>query len=70
MRVLLVEDGRRIAEFVRQGLSEEGHAVDVAPDGEEALVAVAAALLFAWRDTTPEPAKASGPGMSLWREKP
>jgi two-component system, OmpR family, response regulator len=35
MRILLVEDDRKVARFVRQGLEEEGHAVDVAPDGEE-----------------------------------
>ena len=37
MRVLVVEDERRIAEFLCRGLSEQGYAVDVAPDGEEAL---------------------------------
>lgn len=37
MRVLLVEDEPTIADFIRRGLSEEGYAVDVAPDGEEAL---------------------------------
>jgi heavy metal response regulator len=37
MRILIVEDEQRIAEFLRRGLSEEGHAVDVASDGEEAL---------------------------------
>lgn len=37
MRVLIVEDDRRIAEFIRKGLEEEGHAVDVAHDGDEAL---------------------------------
>jgi DNA-binding response OmpR family regulator len=37
MRVLLVEDEPRIADFVRRGLTEEGHAVDVAADGEEAV---------------------------------
>ena len=37
MRVLLVEDERRIADFIRKGLSEYGYAVDVAHDGEEAL---------------------------------
>jgi DNA-binding response OmpR family regulator len=35
MRILVVEDDRKVARFVRQGLEEEGHAVDVAPDGEE-----------------------------------
>jgi heavy metal response regulator len=37
MRVLLAEDEPAIAGFIRQGLSEEGYAVDVAVDGEEAV---------------------------------
>jgi len=37
MRVLLVEDEPKIADFVQRGLTEEGHAVDVATDGEEGL---------------------------------
>lgn len=37
MRILLVEDERGIADFIRRGLSEQGFAVDVAPDGDEAL---------------------------------
>jgi heavy metal response regulator len=37
MRVLLVEDEPKIADFIRRGLTEDGHAVDVAGDGEEAL---------------------------------
>lgn len=37
MRVLVVEDDQRIAEFIRKGLEEEGHAVDLAHDGDEAL---------------------------------
>ena len=37
MRVLVVEDEERIAEFIRRGLTEQGYAVDVARDGEEAL---------------------------------
>ena len=35
MRILVVEDDRKVAAFVRQGLEEEGHAVDIAADGEE-----------------------------------
>ncbi len=35
MRILVVEDDRKVARFVRQGLEEDGHAVDVAADGEE-----------------------------------
>jgi two-component system copper resistance phosphate regulon response regulator CusR len=37
MRVLLVEDDRRIAAFVAKGLRENAYAVDVALDGEEAV---------------------------------
>lgn len=36
MRVLLVEDDRRIAAFVAKGLREHAYAVDIAGDGEEA----------------------------------
>jgi len=35
MRILVVEDDRKVARFVRQGLEEEGHVVDVGADGEE-----------------------------------
>ena len=37
MRVLLVEDEVRIADFITRGLSEQGYAVDAASDGNEAL---------------------------------
>jgi heavy metal response regulator len=37
MRILLVEDDRKVASFIRMGLEEEGHAVDVASDGEAGL---------------------------------
>ncbi len=37
MRILLVEDERRVADFIKKGLSEEGYAVDCAPDGKEGL---------------------------------
>ena len=37
MRVLLVEDEAQIADFIARGLSEQGYAVDVAYDGDEAL---------------------------------
>lgn len=43
MRVLVVEDERRIADFIRKGLSEQGYAVDIASDGDEAIDWVAAA---------------------------
>jgi DNA-binding response OmpR family regulator len=37
MRVLVVEDETRLASYLRTGLEAEGFAVDVAPDGGEAL---------------------------------
>lgn len=37
MRILVVEDEKSIASFIRQGLSEAGYAVDVAADGCEGL---------------------------------
>lgn len=37
MRILLVEDDKRIAGFVTKGLRENAYAVDAALDGEEAL---------------------------------
>ncbi|MEX2236981.1 MAG: response regulator transcription factor [Dehalococcoidia bacterium] len=37
MRVLVVEDEARIADFISKGLTEQGYAVDVAEDGEQAL---------------------------------
>ena len=37
MRVLVVEDSVKMAALVRRGLEEEGYAVDVANDGEEAV---------------------------------
>ncbi len=37
MRILVVEDERKVASFLRQGLQEEGHAVETAADGAAAL---------------------------------
>jgi heavy metal response regulator len=37
MRLLVVEDEKKVARFVKKGLEEEGYAIDVAPDGEEGL---------------------------------
>jgi DNA-binding response OmpR family regulator len=37
MRILLVEDDADLAQFIRKGLKEERHAVDVANDGEAGL---------------------------------
>src|SRR3989441_1665272 len=37
MRILIVEDERKVANFISQGLQEEGHTAEVAKDGEAAL---------------------------------
>ncbi|HHJ06700.1 MAG TPA: response regulator transcription factor [Anaerolineae bacterium] len=37
MRILVVEDEERIARFIKEGLEEEGYAVDVVGDGAAAL---------------------------------
>jgi len=34
MRILVIEDEKKIADFIKRGLKEEGYAVDVAHDGE------------------------------------
>ena len=46
MRILVVEDERKVASFVRQGLSEEGHAVEIAADGAAALDLLAEAPAY------------------------
>jgi two-component system copper resistance phosphate regulon response regulator CusR len=37
LRILVIEDERKVASFIRQGLTEEGHTVEVATDGATAL---------------------------------
>jgi DNA-binding response OmpR family regulator len=36
MKILVVEDDRKVAGFIDHGLREEGYVVDIAPDGDEA----------------------------------
>ena len=43
MRILVVEDELKMASLLRRGLAEEGHAVDVARTGDDALWMVGAA---------------------------
>jgi two-component system copper resistance phosphate regulon response regulator CusR len=38
MRILVVEDERKLAGFIKKGLEEEGYALDVAFDGQEGLL--------------------------------
>jgi len=35
MRLLIIEDEKKVADFIKRGLKEEGYSVDVAFDGEE-----------------------------------
>ena len=37
MRILIVEDEKKVAAFIKKGLEEETYAVDIATDGEEGL---------------------------------
>jgi DNA-binding response OmpR family regulator len=37
MRILIVEDEKKVASFIKKGLQQEGYAADIAHDGEEAL---------------------------------
>jgi heavy metal response regulator len=37
VRILVVEDEKKVASFIKKGLEEEGYAVDTATDGEEGL---------------------------------
>ena len=37
MRILVIEDEKKVARFIQKGLEEEGYAVDLARDGEEGL---------------------------------
>ncbi len=37
MRILVIEDEKKLAGFIRKGLQEEGYAVDVASDGQTGL---------------------------------
>ena len=38
MRILVVEDEKKVAGFIKKGLEEEGHAIDLAFDGSEGLL--------------------------------
>lgn len=38
MKILVVEDDRKVAGFIEQGLREEGYAVDVGKDGEDGVM--------------------------------
>ena len=37
MRILIVEDEKKVASFIKKGLEAEGYAIDVAYDGKSGL---------------------------------
>jgi heavy metal response regulator len=37
MRILVIEDEKKVSDFIKRGLKEEGYAVDLASDGEDGL---------------------------------
>ena len=37
MKILVIEDDRRMGAYVRKGLEEHGHVVDLAPNGRDGL---------------------------------
>lgn len=38
MRILIIEDNKQLSNEIKQGLAHEGHAVDIANDGNEGLI--------------------------------
>ncbi|PYR96355.1 MAG: DNA-binding response regulator, partial [Acidobacteria bacterium] len=42
MRILVVEDEKKVASFIKKGLQQEGYAVDMVHDGQEAIQNAAA----------------------------
>ncbi len=50
MRILIVEDDREAASYIRKGLRESGHVADHAGDGEEGLEMARAAEYDVLRD--------------------
>jgi len=40
MRILIIEDDRETADYLRKGLAENGHVVDHAPTGPQGLCRV------------------------------
>jgi DNA-binding response OmpR family regulator len=67
MRILVVEDEKKIASLIKRGLKEEGYAVDVACDGVEGeFLAASANFLPGVTIFQPRP---GGPGLAApaWR---
>ena len=60
MRVLLIEDHKPLLRALRQGLEEEGFAVDVAADGEEVAAGDTIVVLEAMKMEQPLTAHKAG----------
>jgi DNA-binding response OmpR family regulator len=65
MKILVVEDDRKVAGFIEQGLREEGYAVDVAKEGEEAPI-----LMLTARDATEDVVRGLDAGADDYLSKP
>src|SRR5262245_645912 len=65
MRILVVEDEKKVARFVQRGLEAEGYAVDVVHDGDTAL---ARALDFNWDAIVLDLSLPGRDGLSVLRE--
>ena len=48
MKILVIEDNDRVAQFIRKGLVEEGHTVDHADNGRDGLFLAATGRLAQW----------------------
>jgi DNA-binding response OmpR family regulator len=69
MRVLVVEDEKKTASFIRKALQEEGFAVDVCHDGREALAAPSVTPYDAIVLDIMLPGRDGLSLLRLWREK-
>src|SRR2546426_5981529 len=65
MRVLVVEDERKVASFIKKGLQQEGYATDVVHDGDEA---VHTAISFGYDLVVLDLMLPSRPGLDVLRE--
>ncbi len=66
MRILVIEDERRMAELLRQGLMEEGHSVAVAFDGREGLALAESTGVGVRSEIPSSPCIAMANGAARW----
>ncbi len=79
MKILVVEDDRKVAGFIEQGLREEGYVVDVAADGDQATMLAhvyeyegraTPILMLTARDTTEDVVRGLDAGADDYLTKP